>query len=95
MTLNKRFAEDVQLKHSGNRNESTDSTDLLSAVICSCQEAHHLPKAFKDVKIRDKSHEIRADGPAGSFLSETQRWAELALGPHRAIYGLAAQYTGK
>lgn len=65
-------ATDVRLKLSGNRNESRDGTDLLSAVICSCQEAHHSPKASKDVKIRDKSHEIRADGLACSFLSEMQ-----------------------
>lgn len=70
---------DVRLKLSGNRKKSRDNTGLLSAVIFSCQEAHHSPKAFKDVKIKDKSHEIRADGLAGGFPSETQRWSELAL----------------
>ena len=55
------------------RHRSPFSSDLL------LQEAHHSPKAFKDVKIRDKSHEIRADGLAGSFLSEMQGWSELAL----------------
>lgn len=81
---------DVRLKLSGSGRESRDSTELLSAVTCSCHGAHHLPKAFKDVKIRDKRNEIRADGPAGSFLSEMQRWSELALELRPAIYDTAA-----
>lgn len=80
---------DIRLKFSANRKESRDSTDLLSAVMCSCQEAHHLPKAFRDIKIRDKSHEIRADGLAGSFLSEMWQWSELAPERHPGIYDMA------
>lgn len=74
MTLNKRpdgsgwghrCWTSVRRKQKGKQRQrrSPFSSDLLR------QEAHHSPKAFKDVKIRDKSHEIRADGLAGSVLS--------------------------